>query len=150
MAQHRDRAQHCPTLTPLTPEARQAVPEQTVPLDTLPFRLGRDLRDDGRSSFRLFRRERRQTDDEGPNNLYLAETDRPHRVSRKHLLIGEEGGRYYLEDRKSTCGTLVEGEAVGGRRQGGRRWLDDGDVIILGGNHSPFVFKFHRPNGSGD
>jgi hypothetical protein len=59
-------------------------------------------------------------------------------------LIGEEGGRYFLEDRRSALGTLVEGRTVGGARTGGQCELRDGDVIIPGGSGSQFVFKFTR------
>ena len=90
------------------------------------------------------------TYDRFTNRLYLAEAGRPYRISRTHLMIDREQGRFFIEDRKSACGTLVEGETLGGRRTGGRRWLQDGDVIIIGGNHSPFMFKFRGNNGSGD
>jgi hypothetical protein len=63
-------------------------------------------------------------------------------------LIGAEGDAYFLEDRGSACGTLVEGRAIGGARSGGRCALREGDVIIPGGSGSRFAFKFtcHPPS----
>jgi len=150
MAQRDSDASCRPRLLPLTPEARAAASDQELLLQELPLYMGRDLRDDHHSPFRLFRKERRRSDETGPNHVYLAENSRPHRVSRRHLLIDQEGGRFYVEDERSACGTLVEGETLGGKREGGRRWLAHGDVITVGGNHSPFVFKFLGPDGSGD
>ena len=150
MAQRESGATPHPSLVPLTPEARTAASGRDIIIEALPFRMGRDLRNGQHSPFRLFRKERRRSSETGPNHVYLAEHSRPHRVSRQHILIDQEGGRFYVEDQRSACGTLVEGEALGGQREGGRRWLNHGDVIIVGGNHSPFVFKFLGPRGSGD
>jgi pSer/pThr/pTyr-binding forkhead associated (FHA) protein len=130
-------------LVPLTPEARRAAAAPAVPLGTLPFRVGRDLRNPDHKP-RLLLRERRRGATSGPNDLYLAEWGSRLRLSREHFLIGEAQGRYFLEDRRSALGTLVEGQTVGGARTGGRCELRDGDVIIAGGSGSPFVFKFTR------
>lgn len=147
MAQQENDTDFHAKLVPLTPEARNAASRQELLVEELPFCMGRELRDHHNSSFRLFRRERRRSGQTGPNHVYLAEKDRPHRVSRRHLLINREGGRFYVEDRRSACGTLVDGVTLGGQREGGRRWLIHGAVIILGGNHSPFAFKFLAPDG---
>ncbi len=132
-----------PCLVPLTPEARRAVATPVVPLYRFPFRVGRDLRDPNRKP-RFLLRERRRGAASGPNDLYLPESGPRLRLSREHFLIGEEGGRYFLEDRRSALGTLVEGQTVGGARTGGQCELRDGDVIIPGGSGSQFVFKFTR------
>ncbi len=132
-----------PYLVPLTPEARGVVGAPAVPLRTFPFRVGRDLRDpDLKPRFLL--RERRRGVASGPNDLYLPDSGPRLRLSREHFSIGQEDGRYFLEDRHSASGTLVEGQTVGGARNGGRRELRDGDVIIPGGSGSRFVFKFTR------
>lgn len=130
-------------LVPLTPEALRAAAAPVVPLHRFPFRVGRDLRDTDRKP-RILLRERRRGADSGPNDLYLPESGPRLRLSREHFLIGEEGGRYFLEDRRSALGTLVEGRTVGGARTGGQCELRDGDVIIPGGSGSQFVFKFTR------
>ena len=130
-------------LIPLTPEARRAAIAPVLLLYTLPFRVGRDRRDPGRKPLVLLR-ERRRGDASGPNDLYLSEPGPKYRLSHEHFLIGAEGDGYFLKDRGSACGTLVEGRAVGGERTGGRCILREGDVIIPGGSGSRFVFKFAR------
>jgi hypothetical protein len=133
-------------LIPLTPEARRAALAPALPLRTLPFRVGRDRRDPSRTPV-WPHRDRRRGGGPGPNDLYLPEPGPQYRLSREHFLIGAEGDAYFLEDRGSACGTLVEGRAVGGARTGGRCALREGDVIIPGGSGSRFAFKFtyHPP-----
>jgi pSer/pThr/pTyr-binding forkhead associated (FHA) protein len=63
-------------------------------------------------------------------------------VSREHFQIEHNGTQYVLVDRQSTCGTLVEGQVVGGKQAGGAVPLRDGDVIIVGTSASRFAFKF--------
>jgi hypothetical protein len=130
-------------LIPLTPEARRAADAPALPLHFLPFRVGCDRRDPNRVPVLLLR-DRRRGGTSGPNDLYLPEPGPQYRLSREHFLIGAEGDGYFLEDRCSACGTLVEGRAVGGARIGGRCPLREGDVIIPGGSGSRFAFKFTR------
>jgi pSer/pThr/pTyr-binding forkhead associated (FHA) protein len=130
-------------LVPLTPESRRAAATPAMPLRTPPFRVGRDRRDPDRGPH-AFVPERRRGAASGPNDLYLPDPGPTFRLSREHFLIGEEDGRYFLVDRCSACGTLVEGRTIGGARTGGRCELRDGDVIIPGGSGSHFVFKFTR------
>jgi len=135
-----------PALVPLTEAARKVFMAEPRRLTRLPFRVGRDLRAPDRRHSRWFRE--RRSGSAGPNDLYLAETVRPFRISRKHFLIGfdAETRCFFIEDRASSCGTQVGGERIGGDRQGGRRTLRDGDVIRPGGAHSPFAFRFVLPN----
>ena len=51
-------------------------------------------------------------------------------ISRQHINIWTEKGRYYIEDRSSTNGTKVNGMDIKGT---GRHALEDGDVIELAG-----------------
>ena len=131
-------------LIALTPEAETALAGPGISVTEVPFHVGRDLRDSERFSFRVLidRRRDRVVD---PNHLYLREDGGRHRVSREHFSIGINGDSFFLEDCHSACGTLVEGRVIGGNRQGGKCPLKSGDVIIPGGSHSPFVFKFLAP-----
>lgn len=63
-------------------------------------------------------------------------------VSRAHLEIDRSDTGYVLVDRASTCGTIVEGEIVGGATRGGTIALRDGDVILVGTSRTPYVFRF--------
>jgi hypothetical protein len=58
-------------------------------------------------------------------------------ISRKHVNIWYEDGRYFVEDRSSTNGTRVNGTDI---RTDGRHALEDGDVIELAGKLS-ITFK---------
>jgi len=89
-----------------------------------------------------FVRERRSPGSRPTNDLYLVEDDEPMNVSRTHLQIDCDDAGYVLVDRASTCGTIVEGQIVGGGTRGGTIALHDGDVIIVGTSNSPYAFKF--------
>ena len=79
----------------------------------------------------------------GPNNdLYLVEEGEPMNVSREHFLIDRDEEGFFLQDRGSTCGTLVEGERVGADGQLGRAALADHHVIVVGTSLSRYIFKF--------
>ena len=127
------------TLVALTPETRTAIGGDAVIATPLPFRVGRESRGNGIST--LFAREQRNPGGPRTNELYLKELSEQVNVSREHFQIewGSQGP--ILVDRGSTCGTIVEGEQVGGEGQGGTAPLRDGDVIIVGTAFSPFVFK---------
>jgi pSer/pThr/pTyr-binding forkhead associated (FHA) protein len=128
------------TLIPLTPEARAAVGTAAVAVSPLPYRVGRESR--GPRGFeRIFTREQRWSGAPPTNELYLLEVSEELNVSREHFQIEWDGRGLTLVDRGSTCGTIVEGEQVGGQGQGGTVPLKDGDVIIVGTAFSPFVFK---------
>jgi len=125
----------------LTPESKAALGTGKIELDTFPFRIGRENRkmewtDKG------VRSEKRVPDSKPNNEIYLLEKSEPMNVSREHLQIERDGGGYSLVDRKSTCGTIVEGNTLGGQNRGGRVSLRDGDVIIVGASISPYTFKF--------
>ena len=126
-------------LVALTPEARSAIGAETVAASPLPYRVGRESRGPRRGW--TLTREQRQLGTSPSNELYLPEPSEPLNVSREHFQIEWDGRGLVLVDRGSTCGTLVEGQEVGGQGQGGSVPLKDGDVIIVGTAFSPFVFK---------
>ena len=126
-------------LVALTPEARSAIGAEAVAASPLPYRVGRESRGP-RRGWALFP-EQRQLGTSPSNELYLPEPSEPLNVSREHFQIEWDGRGLALVDRGSTCGTIVEGQQVGGQGQGGTVPLKDGDVIIVGTAFSPFVFK---------
>ena len=107
-------------LVALTPEARSAIGGADLPITAFPFRVGRDSR--GKRAVARVLMDRRRKASRPNNELYLSE--------------------YVLVDRQSTCGTIVEGQVVGGKQAGGAVVLHDGDVIIVGTSASRFAFKF--------
>jgi pSer/pThr/pTyr-binding forkhead associated (FHA) protein len=125
-------------LVALTQEARSAIGAEAVAASPLPYRVGRESRE--RRGWFLIS-EQRQLGTSPSNELYLPEPSEPLNVSRQHFQIEWDGRGLALVDRGSTCGTIVEGQQVGGQGQGGTVPLKDGDVIIVGTAFSPFVFK---------
>lgn len=129
------------TLAALTPEAKIAIGGAQLAITQFPFRVGRDSRAGKRPIARVLMDRRRPVS--RPNNeLYLPEPDPATNVSREHFQIEHNGAQYVLVDRQSTCGTIVEGQVVGGKQTGGAVLLRDGDVIIVGTSSSRYVFKF--------
>jgi len=125
----------------LTPESLIALEGPEREITGFPYRVGRESRGMQRTPDGVIR-ERRDPGSRPSNDLYLAEHAEPLNVSRAHFEIDRRDAGYVLVDRESTCGTIVEGQAVGGDTQGGTCSLHDGDVIIVGTSHSPYVFKF--------
>ena len=126
-------------LKPLTPEAEESLGTHLYQIPRFPFRVGRESR---RKRKENYRNSRRRASSSPSNDLYLIETDAPLNVSREHFQIELHDGNYFIVDRGSTCGTLVEGEVLGGARNGGQHRLHSGDVIIVGTSESRHIFKF--------
>lgn len=123
----------------LTPEAQLCLGGPLFQISDFPFRVGRESRV---GETPLFANSRRRPDSVPNNDLYLPEAGPLLNVSREHFQIEERGGVFYLVDRGSVCGTLVEGVTVGKDRRGGERLLENADVIIVGTSTSPHTFKF--------
>lgn len=135
-------------LKAMTPAAEQAVAktvlvEGIVPLRNFPFKVGRESRVkmvDGK----IERIERVKNVQVSPNNdLYLVDDGHLLNISREHFQIERDGDRFYLFDRGSACGTLVEDQAVGeGDGRESTVELKDGDTITIGTRQSPYIFQF--------
>jgi hypothetical protein len=134
-----------PILKAMTPEARDGIGAETVVVDQLPFRVGRESRV-GVMQGHLFSIERRKTQAEPNNELYIRDTGERLNISREHFQIEQTAdGGYELVDRGSACGTKVAGRNIGGKDAGGRAPLHDGDMIVIGTVASPYVFQFLEP-----
>jgi pSer/pThr/pTyr-binding forkhead associated (FHA) protein len=125
-------------LKALTPEAQACLGVPRLKISKYPFRVGRE----SRVRHVPTSIERRRQGSSLNNDLYLKESGEILNVSREHFQIERRGGSYYLVDRGSACGTLLEGTVVGGDRAGGEQRLSNGDVIIVGTSESRHVFKF--------
>jgi hypothetical protein len=126
-------------LKALTPEARVCLGAQLFQIPRFPFRVGRESRT---SKLPQFPNSRRRGESSPTSDLYLFETGPVLNVSRDHFQIELRQGEFFLVDRGSACGTIVEGETVGEDRVGGERRLDPNDVIIVGSSESRYAFKF--------
>jgi predicted component of type VI protein secretion system len=128
-------------LVALTPEAYAALGAREREITRFPYRVGRESRETQRTAQGVVT-ERRGPGSRPTNDLYLPDREEPLNVSREHFAIDRGDTGYILVDQASTCGTIVEGESVGGDTRGGSMPLHDGDVIIVGTSLSPYVFKF--------
>jgi pSer/pThr/pTyr-binding forkhead associated (FHA) protein len=127
-------------LLALTEDSRAALRGEQKVIERFPFRMGRESRLNPAAPPSVT--ERRLRASSQLNDIYLVEHGGVLNVSREHFLIERDGDTFFLVDRGSACGTIVEGRTVGGDRAGGRVELHDHDVIIVGTPTSPFVFKF--------
>lgn len=128
-------------LLALTPEACAALGAHEREITRWPYRVGRESRDTQRPAPGAVN-ERRDPGSRPSNDLYLLDRGEPLNVSHAHFRIDRGDTEYILVDQASTCGTIVEGQRVGGHARGGSIPLHDGDVIIVGTSLSPYVFKF--------
>lgn len=117
-----------------------------VRLTHFPFKVGRE----SRLSQGAYAREQRLGRTPQLNDLYLQE---PHgaamiQISRDHFAIERLDDDFFVVDRGSVAGTIVAGRRLGGHRKGGRTRLQPGDTIIVGGEGSPYVFRFTATPGA--
>ena len=137
-----------PVLRPKTDEAARAIGGGEISIRRFPFRIGRECRvrfDRGHAEVD----ERRKGGARPNNDFYILDTGSPRHVSRQHLQIEKTpDGAFELLDRGSRCGTSVGGQMVGGRDEGGRIILKDGDIVKVGTGRSPFVFEFSVSGGA--
>jgi hypothetical protein len=131
-----------PTLRPATATTRLSIDFDQVVMKTFPFKVGREARTHLMAKLPIFG-ERRNTRTPPNNNLYIRDMGRPLNVSREHFAIEKlEDGSFELVDRGSACGTIVNGNVIGGEYTGGRCPLFDGDTIVVGSHESAIVFEF--------
>lgn len=131
-----------PLLRPATATTRLSIDVDDVTIKTFPFRVGREARTHLMAKLPVFG-ERRHTRADPNNDLYVRDMGRPLNVSREHFMIERnEDGSYELIDRGSACGTIVNGNVIGGEYTGGRCPLFDGDTIVVGTHESAIAFEF--------
>jgi len=110
----------------LTPEAVRALKGASAPVNRFPFRIGRQ------SS---------SPDPFSTNELALGDEARSH-VSLNHCAIVRVGARYFLIDRGSRLGTIVNGVAIGGHARTGCAELNAwSNEIALGGADTPYRLR---------
>jgi hypothetical protein len=126
-------------LKALTPEAKACLGAPLLKIPHYPFRVGRESRV---PTSIVSQNSRRRPDSIHNNDLYLAESGERINISREHFQIERRDGVFFLVDRNSMCGTVVEGETIGKSRNGGEVQLRDGDVIIVGMSGSKQILKF--------
>jgi len=134
-------------LQAMTPEAKASVPHSLlehnlIRISQFPFNVGRESRV-SRVDGKLVRTERvKHVEADSSNDLYLTDDIRPMNISREHFRIEQRGNDYILIDRHSACGSSVDNQRIGGQDSGGEISLKDGDIIAIGVEDTPYVFKF--------
>ena len=135
-------------LQALTPEAIEAVPpvfllgENVVALHQFPYRIGRESRLQ-RMDGEVQRVIRPKPSATVPNNdLYLIDPFLSVNISREHLQIEKHEEVFMLQDRGSATGTSIIRKDSGKAEKGNSFILNDGDIISIGTEGSPYLFKF--------
>lgn len=112
----------------ITPAAKQALKNNIVILKKFPYKMGRESG-------------HRHDDVFVDNDLSLFD-DMPYNVSRNHMSINFYKDQYYILDRGSSLGTIVNEVSIGGRLSNFKAELHKGEnKVILGANTSQFQFK---------
>jgi len=125
-----------------TNDAKQAIIDnysehKIVPIWRFPFSVGRESRYEMSDwGVKVFKRLLNET---LPNNdLYLLDLHEYLHISREHFAIEKHGSYYMLKDRKSACGTTINGNTI----FDSSIELHSGDTIQVGGTHSPYLYEF--------
>lgn len=146
----------------VTDEAAAALGETFIRIASFPFKIGRESRGLNPLTRAMVAMERRITTAPQLNDLYLVETPRDSvvHISRQHCTIDRLGTGFLLLDRNSMCGTgIVRSrlpldasqpfvERIGAGTPTDRTLLYDGDLVIVGNEDSPYVFRLELESAS--
>jgi predicted component of type VI protein secretion system len=117
-------------LTACNDHARARLPESSVTIQKFPFRIGRKHETPGKGAT-VF----------ASNDLPIAD-DKPYQISRNHCSIEREGDHFFVRDRGSSLGTVVNEAAIGLAENALTQDLRGGEnQILLGSDDSQFRFK---------
>ena len=135
--------QSVPELRPVSAGAREGIEgAKRVKLTHFPFRIGRESRYATVNGERVSM-ERRLTESNPNNELYLIDEHPVINVSREHLTIDLlSDGTFLVVDRGSTCGTIVDGKAIGVREPANEAVIQNGGRLVVGTRDSPYVYEF--------
>ena len=134
-------------LKAITPEAKSTISKNCLDNELIgiwhfPFRMGRESRVENIDG-KIVPSERLKISKGKPNNdIYLVDHRRFLQISRQHLRIEKTETSYTVIDRGSACGTIVNTQKIGGEDRGGTCKLQDGDIIKIGTEDSPYLFQF--------
>lgn len=117
-------------LTACNDQAMARLPESSVTIQKFPFRIGRKHETPGKGAT-VF----------ASNDLPIAD-DKPYQISRNHCSIEREGDHFFVRDRGSSLGTVVNDAAIGLAENSLTQDLRGGEnQILLGSDDSQFQFK---------
>jgi predicted component of type VI protein secretion system len=117
-------------LTACNDHAMARLPENSVTIQKFPFRIGRKHETPGKGAT-VF----------ASNDLPIAD-EKPYQISRNHCSIEREGDHFFVRDRGSSLGTVVNDAAIGLAENSLTQDLRGGEnQILLGSDDSQFQFK---------
>ena len=117
-------------LTACNDHAMARLPESSVTIQKFPFRIGRKHETPGKGAT-VF----------ASNDLPIAD-EKPYQISRNHCSIEREGDHFFVRDRGSSLGTVVNDAAIGLAENSLTQDLRCGEnQILLGSDDSQFQFK---------
>jgi len=119
-------------LTPMTPVCSSKMPDgyEAMQLAKFPFCIGRKMYSPPH-----------QPEIFSANDFEISDT-LPFQVSRNHCSIEREGDRYFVRDRGSTLGTIVNGVPLGVKSERLTHDLLPGsNELVVGSKHSPYIFQ---------
>jgi predicted component of type VI protein secretion system len=117
-------------LTACNDHALARLPESSVTIQKFPFRIGRKHDTPGKGAT-VF----------ASNDLPIAD-EKPYQISRNHCSIEREGDHFFVRDRGSSLGTVVNDAAIGLAENSLTQDLRGGEnKILLGSDDSQFQFK---------
>ena len=113
--------------------AKKALNERKLLITQFPFRIGRHAPPHDS-----------ETDVFYNNNLAIEE-EKPYVISRNHLSINYEGGKFWIVDRGSAFGVVVNGQEIGGKNARSRISLDqEHNQLIIGPPTSGYMFLISK------
>jgi len=113
-----------------------------VVINKFPFKIGREYRTEVVEGETVIKVRHKKNVTKRNNDLYLIDNGERLHISREHLQIEKSGDHYYVVDRNSTCGIGINQKRIGKDTQEYRFELNSGDIIKIGTEHTPYVYKF--------
>ncbi len=135
------------TLKPMTPETKNSITnnclgDEFIGIWKFPFRVGRESRVEIKDGETLLSERQKVSPGKTNNDIYLVDRGRFLQISRQHLQIEKTETGYTISDRGSACGTIINTQKIGGEDRIGSYELNDGDIIKIGAEDSPYLFQF--------
>ncbi len=126
----------------MTDEARISLGTDELEITTFPFKFGRESRLALYNPALSFE-DRRNVRSSKSNDCYLIDSGKRMQISRDHLQIEKtDNNTYEVLDRGSACGTIVNSQYLGIKKESQRCEIKDGYLIVIGTYKSRFIFKF--------
>ena len=110
-------------------KAKKALNDRKLLITQFPFRIGRYVHPEDAETDVFY------------NNDLAIEEEKPYVISRNHLSINYEGRRFWIVDRGSAFGIVVNGQEIGGKARRSRIALDlEHNQLIIGPPTSGYIF----------